>query len=288
MTAGNVASLISMLDVKGCLMGFFKRRGSANDTSRAQTPSIGLGSGRRLRSDLQATDCMATLGSVLTGYGLPASVVDGKPSKYRTPYVAAGWRWAGSPNEEPGSVVSFQDSNQQVLFAAFWPITAGTEIGVFPVGEGDQRLSALPIIGHWKQQDPSLSSIGVIPTDQVLITPPHVRDEYFVEIVEASGYPLTLDNLAAVGGTIARMFLGKAFELIVTKDRRVADQFVQNHSYEITSFNEYSHSQRVLDDLGRWDPVVLFYIQDLPMRVRALALEVIETSGSIGDITLER
>lgn len=251
-------------------MGFFRKRVTSNEASHAQVPS--LGSGRRLRSGLALTDCIANLEAILLSYRPPESA-------YRTPYVFPGWRWNGSREQSPETVISFEDSNNDFLLAAFWPDHSGTECGLFPLGSGDERLSSLPIIGHWKQRDPSLTSIGVFPRGLITLAPPRIPDQFVEEILKTAGFPSTPYNVEAIGTMAGRMFLARAHQLIASHDPRSADRFIQSHVFTGGPLREFG--QRVLDDLVAWDPDVLPYIQDLPMRVRAISLEAANVPGTI-------
>jgi hypothetical protein len=50
-----------------------------------------------------------------------------------------------------------EDGRGEFLLIAMWEREGGTEIGMFPLGAGDERLT-LPMIGHWKGQDRSLTA----------------------------------------------------------------------------------------------------------------------------------
>jgi hypothetical protein len=253
-------------------MGLFRRRGASGETSQPQFPS--LGSGRRLHSALAVTDCLAHLEAILLSY---------RPleSAYRTPYVVPGWQWNGSQQQEqpPETIITFGDADKEPLFAAFWPDRGGTECGLFPLGSGDERLSSLPIIGHWKQRDPSLTSIGVVPRGLITLAPPRVPSQFVEEMLKTAGFPSTPRNIEAIGTMVGRMFLAKANQFIASQDPRSTDHFVQSHIYTGDSVEKYC--QRVLDDLATWNPGLLPYIQDTPMRVRAISLEAGNVPGTM-------
>lgn len=251
-------------------MGFFRRRVTSSKPSHAQVPS--LGSGRRLRSGLALTECTANLEAILLSY---------RPPRYAhmPPYVFPGWRWNGSQEQSPKTVISFENSNDDFLLAAFWPDHSDTECGLFPLGSGDERLSPLPIIGHWKQRDPSLTSIGVVPGGQITLAPPRVPDQFFDEILRTAGFPSTPHNIEAIGTKTGEMFLVKAHQFISLHDPQSADRFIQSHKYNGGPLREFCQS--VLDGLAAWNPDVLPYLQDLPMRCRAIVLEVVDAPNSM-------
>lgn len=75
------------------------------------------------------------------------------------------------------------------------------------------------------------------------------------------------------------MFLARSHQFIASQDPRSALRFIQSHNYTGGSFREFY--QRVLDDLAAWNPALLPYIQDTPMRVRAISLEAGNIPGTM-------
>lgn len=246
-------------------MKFFKRRVMPSETSHMRV--LSLGSGRRLRSGLTLTDCTANLEAILLSYRPPSYA-------HIPPYVFPGWRWNGSQQLSPETVISFEDSNNDFLLASFWPDRSGTEFGLFPLGSGDERLSALPIIGHWKQRDSSLTSIGVVPGGQIALAPPRVPDGFFDEILRTAGFPSTPRNIEKIRTKIGEMFLAKAHQFIASDDPGSADRFIQSHRDAGSPLREFCQS--ILDDLAACNPNLLPYMQDLPMRCRAIVLEALD------------
>lgn len=137
----------------------------------------------------------------------------------------------------------------------------------------------MPIIGRWKQRDPSLTSTGVIPGGQITLTPPHVPEQFFNEILKTAGFPSTPRNLEAIGIKVGEMFCAKAGQFIADNDPRSAQAFVHSHGYNGGSVQAFC--QGILDDLAAWDPHLLPYLQDLPMRVRGILLQAVHNPGSI-------
>lgn len=261
-------------------MGFFKKLMASGQTTQPQVVSAALSSGRRLRSGLALDDCLSVLATVVQSCHPAKSV-------YRLPYVASGWLWNGAPGYEhpPMKVVTCSDTDDYPLFIAFWADQSGafrTEMGLFPLGSGDERLSAMPIIGHWKQHDPSLNSAGVFPQGLIAVTLPPIPDNYVEEILSAAGCSLTPSNIDALSRDLAYMYLIKAWEFIKSKDARAADIFVDRHGYSGNPMEQQIRG--VLTDLVAWNHQLLAYIQDLPMTIRAFVLE--HKSGS--DATWER
>lgn len=256
-------------------MGFFNKNVASDETNQMRIPP--LGSGRRLRNDLELSDCLAHLKALIFSYRAPESA-------YRSAYVIPGWRWKGV-QQFPETAISFWDSNDNFLLAAFWPNNNGTECGLFPLGSGDERLLSLPIIDHWHHRDPSLRSIGVIPGGQITLAPPRVPDQFVDEIFKVAGFPASPYNLQTIGVKLGQMFLARAHQFMASKDPQAANRFVQSHRYNGGSFQRFY--QNILDDLAVWNPDVLPYIQDTPMRVRAISLEAVGSTGSMWD-ELER
>ncbi len=244
-------------------MNLFRKRGLSDKMNQARVSLFG--SGRRLRSERTLIDCLTTLETSIFSYRPPESA-------YRSAYVFPGWRWHGLQEKPPETVISFNDSNNDFLLAAFWSDRSGTECVLFPLGNGDERLLSLPIIDHWHYRDPSLRSIGVIPGGQIALAPPLVPDQFFDEILKIANFPSTPFNLETLGMEIGKMFLARAHQFIASYDPGSADRFIQSHRYNGGSLQNFCQS--ILDDLAAWNPDVLPYVQDTPMRVRAIVLEL--------------
>lgn len=246
-------------------MGLFSKRQPA-----APAPPI-LGSGRRLRSALTTKECLATLRAILLDYRAPKY-------PHLPPYVTPGWDWLGPPDERPTGTVVCEDSNDDFLLVAFWPQASGTELGMFPLGAGDERLSAMPIIGHWKQRDVSLASIGLHPRGLIGLTAPRLPPDFLPKIVTAANVPVTAGNLQAVEQKVSQMLTIKGYELISMSDRPGGDRFVEAHRWYPGA--GLAHCQRILDDMAEAKRAAIPYIQELPMRVRAILLDVAADKGS--------
>jgi hypothetical protein len=216
---------------------------------------------------LALADCLSTLADVVHSYEPAKSV-------YRTPYVVPGWKWHGRPGYEnpPEMVVTCSDTDDYPLFVAFWSDRGSTEIGLFPLGTSDERLTTMPIVGYWKQRDSSLTSIGLFPGSLIELGSPRLPEQFDEEILRTAGYPLSPRNIAIIGTAIGDMFLGRAYQLIASKDIQGARAFVQRHPYTNGPIEQYC--QKILEDLATGYRHLVPYIQDIPMRARAVALEV--------------
>jgi hypothetical protein len=197
---------------------------------------------------------------------------------YRSPkyknlpaYVYPGWSWNAHDEAPPATVVSFKDSNDDFLLAAFWPADGATEFGLFPLGSGDDRLEDMPMADDWEAKDTSLSSIGVVPGGKITLCPPLLAERYLDDLLTTAGLPATPANVHAVGLKVGELFLIKAFQFISSQDQRASDRFGEGHRFRGGPLLPFCQS--VLDDLAAYDFSFLPYVQELPMRVRALLLE---------------
>lgn len=240
-------------------MGFFSR-GSGPPTRSAVPP---LGSGRRLHTALSEADCLDLLRKLLLGYRTPKYA-------YLPPYVYPGWTWNGEPEEAFRRAICFDDAEDDFLFTGFRPEGQGTAVGMFPLGGGDDRLNGLSIIGHWKQRDPSLSSTGLFPSRLVTLRAPVLSPTLYERTVIDAGFPATPVNTTIVAGQFHTMFLIKAGEFIGRlAGQREVDRFIGTHPWA----PGLEATQSVLDDLVALDSSIVPYIQELPMRCRAIMLE---------------
>jgi hypothetical protein len=246
-------------------MGLFgsKKNGPAREK---QIPP--MGSGRRLASALGVTETLNTLEAVVSGY---------RPPKYANmPYlVDTGFAWLADPADTPRAVVSCEDAQDDFQLVALIERASGTEIGLFPLGSGDARLT-LNIVGHWKQRDPSLTSRGTWPAGTIALRPPRVTDDLFQVALARAGYPPSGRNMLIIAEQLFSGFLMKASDFVSRLDsERAALQFIDDHQKKaVWSMDDLSGPlQSVVDDLVKWNPRVLPYIQELPWMVSAVYLD---------------
>jgi hypothetical protein len=242
-------------------MGLFKKR---TETPTGQPGTAPLGSGRRLRSSLSGLDCLSALNEIVGSYRQPTY-------EHLPLVIEPGWAWTGVDEDPPTQAVSCGDQNDDFLLIALWPQPQGTNLGLFPLGGGDDRLSGLPIVGHWKQRDSSLSSIGLVPSGRIRLAAPVLAENYCSEILQAGGYPDTESNREATCGLVNQMMLVKAHSFLSTGDSQAADRFVDGHRWIPGS--GIQGPQSILSGVCVAMPGVLPYIQDLPLRVRAILLD---------------
>jgi len=242
-------------------MGLFKKR-----TPTPARPSVPpMGSGRRLRSSLSVPAGLALLEELLLSYRAPKYT-------HLPSYVTAAYTWNVPTEEPPATVVSFSDGNDDFILAAFWPEGSGSELVLFPLGAGDERLQTMPLIGNWKMRDRSLSSIGTAPHGMLTLRAPRITDELFEGTVAAGGYPVTAANVQSVGLKFGEMFLIKAYEFLsATQGPQAYERFAAAHRYPGGPTAPFC--QAILDDLVAAEPGLVPYLQELPMRIRAIMLE---------------
>ena len=110
------------------------------------------------------------------------------------------------------------------------------------------------------------------PDVATLPPPPPIPHGYYEEILTATGFPVTADNLWAVQRMVGTMFLVKAWEFINSQDEAGAVRFRDAHAFGRSVPVEQWPSS-ILADLVAWNPRVSPYIQDLPSRVRGLIID---------------
>lgn len=119
------------------------RNGGSAVTS-AMLPAL---QGRRLASSLSVNEC-ERLFRELSGYSQFAAT-----------------RWLGSPGDEPQLLLMAESAGRPALHLVVWDSPGRREIALVPASTPDQLPPAM--IGSWKMQDPSLSSIGSV--DSLLV-----------------------------------------------------------------------------------------------------------------------
>lgn len=136
-------------------MPLFKKRSSPQPAQSASYV------GRKLHSDLDIDACIANLRAGLAAHGIPA----GDDLLFEAD-------WVGSASKPTATVVgTWLDRPRptppppRAIYLAVWPdgdYDEGTYQEMALVPDGWSSNDPLPYIGHWKQSDPSLSSIGSV------------------------------------------------------------------------------------------------------------------------------
>lgn len=248
--------------LKGMSMGIFTRD-KRQQGGAARAATLPLGSGRRLRSDLGPEDCSQVLLQVFDGYR-PRRRPDMEP------LVPTGIRWT-TADGTPSIAVSGGDESDDFVLFTLAPAGRGTEAGVFPLRGGN-----LAVVGHWKQRDRSLTSVGSWPPGTVCLTPPPVDEALVYGTLQAAGYPVTPGNVATMARQFTMLFLVKCQEFVSSREgARGAERFMTTHQQwqQQGSPSLADLVQAPLRLLAEWEPAVLPYVQDLPGRIRSILLE---------------
>lgn len=246
-------------------MGLFTRDKRQQSSGANRTPT--MPPGRRLRSDLSPEDCVEVLRQVFDGYR-PRRRPDMEP------LVPTGIRWTAADGA-PSIAVSGDDESDDFVLFTFAPAGQGTEAGIFPLGGN------LAVAGHWKQRDSSLTSVGSWPPGTVCLTPPPIDESLVYGTLNAAGYPVTPGNVTKVAQEFTMLFLVKCQEFVSNREgARGAERFMTTHQrwQQQGSPSLADLLQAPLRLLAEWNPAVLPYVQDLPMRIRSILLEATSDS----------
>ena len=248
-------------------MGLFTRDKRQQDGDAVRVAEGPLRSGRRLRSDLSPEECLQVLEQIFDGYR-PRRRPDMKP------LVPTGIRWTAADGV-PSIAVSGDDQSDDFVLFTLAPAGRGTDIGTFRLVDGDFTVEA-----QWKQRDSSLASVGSWPPKTVYLTPPPVDESLVYETLRSAGYPATPGNVSKVAQQFTVMFLMKCQEFVSNKEgARGAERFMR-------TYQQWEHQgspsltdllQAPLRLLAEWNPAVLPYVQDLPMRTKSIMLDVERT-----------
>lgn len=140
-------------------MGLFGRK-KAGPTGPASGRAGALDSGRRFSSSLAPSAAVSAVQQLIDSYGAG-------------PIAPAEFSWHGPADQTPVEVyvanIARAAHPGNYLVISFRPAGSGTEIGVFPEGVGDARLT-IPFAGNLKMLDNSLSSTGTIPGGQLALS----------------------------------------------------------------------------------------------------------------------
>ena len=102
-------------------------------------------------------------------------------------------------------------------------------------------------------------------------------------MLQISGYPSTSHNVDVLTSMLTRQLALKAYQFISNSNEAAGRQFVERHQYHPGA--GLSVARQILVDLANWNPQMLPYFQDTPMRVRAVMLEALGADGTFwGDL----
>jgi hypothetical protein len=252
-------------------MGLFAKSKPPSTRPLGQAP---LDSGRWLRSRLAPQGCATLLEQVFSTYRAPVH--------QKMPLlVPAGVRWTDEEGT-PVLCLSGFDKNTHFLLITLGAAADGTtNAGVFLLGTGEDRLRH-PVIGDWKTRDSSLTSIGTWPANTAWLTPPPISDGYIADMVAAAGYPATPANQFRIADMVFRMMQLKCEEFIRTgQSQAVAKGFTRTQQARADWSSPVGPLRALLQALAEWDADFLPYMQDVPLRMRAVALAATASKNSI-------
>ncbi|MGI8447093.1 MAG: hypothetical protein ACR2MP_07950 [Streptosporangiaceae bacterium] len=201
-------------------------------------------------------------------------------------FTKVAWAWNGEPALAPAIVVICADLPGDYVLVALWPGASGSRIGLVPLSGEDQQAGDMEsaMLAAWRQHDSSLSrTASDLGAGLLRLVPPILPAGYAEEIVAAAGYRPTRRNAQIITRTAGSLFLGRAQLFIEQREPRAARRFVRRHPLR-PPLNEAA-LQQIIDELARSDPGLLPYIQWLPVRTRAMMLELsLDADSFWGDL----
>jgi len=257
-------------------MGLFARERRLPETDA--DPPV-LGPGRVLTSALDLDGCLRALDRTLLSFRVPEYT-------HLPTFTKAAWAWNGEPALAPAIVVICADLPGDYVLVALWPGASGSRIGLVPLSGEDQQAGDMEsaMLAAWRQRDSSLSrTASDLRAGLLRLVPPILPAGYAEEIVAAAGYRPTRRNTQIITRTAGSLFLGRAQLFIEQREPRAARRFVRRHPLR-PPLNEAA-LQQIIDELARSDPGLLPYIQWLPVRTRAMMLELsLDADSFWGDL----
>ncbi len=264
-------------------MGLFT--GKQRLTETAADPPV-LGPGCTVTSALDLDGCLRVLDQTLRSFRVPEYT-------HLPTFTKASWAWTGEPALAPAIVVICADLPGDYLLIAFWPDGSGSRIGLVPLGGPDQQAGDMEsaMLAAWRQRDSSLARMaGDLGAGLLRLVPPLLPAGYAEEIVTAAGYRPTRRNTQIITRIARGLLTGGNFGLtgrtqlfIDQREPRAARRFVRRHSPRPPAND--ADLQQIINDLARSDPGLLPYLQWLPVRTRAMMLELSQDPNSFwGDL----
>jgi len=225
-----------------------------------------LAGGRRLRSRLAPRECARLLEEVFSTYRSP--VHEGMPL-----LAPAGVRWTAVEGKPARRLSGFDRNTRFLLITLGGAADGTTDVGIFALGPGGDDARD-PVIGDWKARDPSLTAAGFWPAATAWLTRPPVSDGYIDDILAAAGYPATPRNQLRIADLLFRMMLIKGEELIqLRQSHAVAREFTKTQQARADWSSSLAGPHRaLLQALAEWDADFLPFLQDVPLRMRSVAL----------------
>ena len=252
-------------------MDLFSREQCRPGGGQARVPGPGLA----LTSALDRDGCLRALRRTLLSFRVPEYT-------HLPAFTQASWAWNGEPGQAPEMLLICGDRAGDYVLVALWPDSRGCHIGLLPLGADQAGGLECSLLTAWRQRDISLSSsTGGLAAGLVTLVPPVLPPGWVAEIVSAAGYRPTRRNTQMAARAAGSLFLGRAGPFIEHRKPRAARRFVRRHSRR-QPMNEAA-LQEIIDDLARLDPGVLPYLQWLPVRTRAMMLELVQDRGTFWD-----
>lgn len=194
--------------------------------------------------------------------------------------VPAGWVWLGETPEHPEVGYAGVDIENRPVFVAFTVQGGATQCRFFAgdPGRGDPLTELIDQLG----QRISVASTTPLSAGLVGLTAPPISDSLVEDVITATARTVTPANRAAVG------------DMFLTQVKFKAAQIIQNghgHARAVDFLDAWAAlrggplvvARAVLDDLCRWDPTVTAYVQDWPLRMRAILIQAAGQPGTFWD-----
>lgn len=253
-------------------MGLFSRS-QPTPTSRG-IPGR-LGPGRRIRVEAQLEQVADALESIVETY---------KPRQYpELPRVVpAGWTWLGLDEDRPDLVNSAVNHIGDPLYITLKSIPRETECGIFdPLGRGDGRVLS-SLVRDLERRMPSIRSAEPFPPGTLVMAPPPIANGIIDDILVTAGRSLTGNNRTAIADAFLTNVKLKAAQAIEVKSDR-AEALKSLDEWARIPGEPLAVAAAVLQYVADWDIRLVPYIQDFPLRVRAVMVRNSHTAGSFWD-----
>jgi len=162
---------------------------------------------------------------------------------------------------------------------ALWSREDGSDVGIFAIQDTESRLISPPLIENLQRRDESFAPAGHFEDRPMTLAAPVLPKDFSEEIVRTAGYPTSPGNIEVITLQLCEMFMVKAQEFINTSNPAASSRFVEGRVAGRPM--GIALLQDILTDLGSWgNHEFLPYIQELPVRCRAILLENVERSDT--------
>jgi hypothetical protein len=244
-------------------MGIFGKKEKPGANGRDKVPALAFG--LRLDSGLDIERSLTALERAIRRFREPAY-------RYLPLYFETGCRWLGQ-GAAPTKAVSFDDRGGKFVLAALWPNGSGSAIYLYCLGSRKERLGELSasIIADWGHEDASLTVVGPGGEGTIVLAPPMLPPTFVNEYLAVAGKEPTPQNTAEACRVFGMMFAGNGANFISQNSQAAADAFLMNHRPQ--GVPSLAYLQSILDGIAEVDFQLLPYIQELPIRARAIAME---------------